>query len=85
MTKQLAKILGLELVRFDMSEYMERHTVSRLIGAPPGYVGYDQGGLLTDAIHKNRTVYCFWMKLKSSSGCIQPVITSDGSWVTDRQ
>lgn len=52
-TKQLAKQLGLELVRFDMSEYMERHAVSRLIGAPPGYVGFDQGGLLTDAIHKN--------------------------------
>ncbi len=48
--RQLASIMGVELVRFDMSEYMERHTVSRLIGAPPGYVGYDQGGLLTDAI-----------------------------------
>ena len=44
-TKQLARQMGVELVRFDMSEYMERHTVSRLIGAPPGYVGYDQGGL----------------------------------------
>jgi ATP-dependent Clp protease ATP-binding subunit ClpA len=51
-TRQLALILGIELVRFDMSEYMERHTVSRLIGAPPGYVGFDQGGLLTDAILK---------------------------------
>ena len=50
--RQLARILNLELIRFDMSEYMERHTVSRLIGAPPGYVGYDQGGLLTDAIAK---------------------------------
>jgi ATP-dependent Clp protease ATP-binding subunit ClpA len=50
--KQLAKTLGINLVRFDMSEYMERHTVSRLIGAPPGYVGFDQGGLLTDAIAK---------------------------------
>ena len=48
--KQLAKVLGLELVRFDMSEYMEKHTVARLIGAPPGYVGFEQGGLLTDAI-----------------------------------
>ena len=48
--KQLASLMGVELIRFDMSEYMERHTVSRLIGAPPGYVGYDQGGLLTDAI-----------------------------------
>ena len=52
-TRQLAGLLGLELVRFDMSEYMERHTVSRLIGAPPGYVGFDQGGLLTDAVTKN--------------------------------
>ncbi len=52
-TRQLAMIMGIELVRFDMSEYMERHTVSRLIGAPPGYVGYDQGGLLTEAITKN--------------------------------
>jgi ATP-dependent Clp protease ATP-binding subunit ClpA len=51
-TRQLARILGVELIRFDMSEYMERHTVSRLIGAPPGYVGFDQGGLLTDAITK---------------------------------
>jgi ATP-dependent Clp protease ATP-binding subunit ClpA len=50
--KQLAKTMGIALVRFDMSEYMERHTVSRLIGAPPGYVGFDQGGLLTDAIAK---------------------------------
>jgi ATP-dependent Clp protease ATP-binding subunit ClpA len=48
--KQLANSMGIELIRFDMSEYMERHTVSRLIGAPPGYVGFDQGGLLTDAI-----------------------------------
>jgi ATP-dependent Clp protease ATP-binding subunit ClpA len=52
-TRQLALTLGVELVRFDMSEYMERHTVSRLIGAPPGYVGFDQGGLLTEAINKN--------------------------------
>ncbi len=51
-SKQLAKILGVELVRFDMSEYMERHSVSRLIGAPPGYVGYDEGGLLTEAVNK---------------------------------
>ncbi len=51
--RQLASIMGIELKRFDMSEYMERHSVSRLIGAPPGYVGYDQGGLLTDAIDQN--------------------------------
>jgi ATP-dependent Clp protease ATP-binding subunit ClpA len=52
-TRQLAQLLGIELIRFDMSEYMERHTVSRLIGAPPGYVGFDQGGLLTDAVLKH--------------------------------
>jgi ATP-dependent Clp protease ATP-binding subunit ClpA len=52
-TRQLAMVLGVELIRFDMSEYMERHTVSRLIGAPPGYVGFDQGGLLTEAVTKN--------------------------------
>ena len=54
--RQLARTLGIEITRFDMSEYMERHTVSRLIGAPPGYVGFDQGGLLTDAI--NKTPHC---------------------------
>ncbi len=53
LTRQLALQMGLELLRFDMSEYMERHTVSRLIGAPPGYVGFDQGGLLTDAVTKH--------------------------------
>ncbi|MGV3591605.1 MAG: ATP-dependent Clp protease ATP-binding subunit ClpA, partial [Gammaproteobacteria bacterium] len=52
-SRQLAKQMGIELIRFDMSEYMERHTVSRLIGAPPGYIGFDQGGLLTEAIAKN--------------------------------
>lgn len=51
--KQLAKVMGVELIRFDMSEYMERHTVSRLIGAPPGYVGFDQGGLLTEQVTKH--------------------------------
>ncbi|KAF0231025.1 MAG: ATP-dependent Clp protease ATP-binding subunit [Beijerinckiaceae bacterium] len=54
--KQLASVLGVKLLRFDMSEYMERHTVSRLIGAPPGYVGFDQGGLLTDGVDQNP--YC---------------------------
>jgi ATP-dependent Clp protease ATP-binding subunit ClpA len=53
LAKQLAKTMGIEFLRFDMSEYMEKHTVSRLIGAPPGYVGFDQGGLLTDAINRN--------------------------------
>lgn len=52
-SKQLANVMGINLVRFDMSEYMERHTVSRLLGAPPGYVGFDQGGLLTDEINKH--------------------------------
>jgi ATP-dependent Clp protease ATP-binding subunit ClpA len=52
-TRQLSLLMGVELLRFDMSEYMERHTVSRLIGAPPGYVGFDQGGLLTEAVSKN--------------------------------
>ena len=56
LAKQLARVLGIEFLRFDMSEYMEKHAVSRLIGAPPGYVGFDQGGLLTDAIRK--TPYC---------------------------
>jgi ATP-dependent Clp protease ATP-binding subunit ClpA len=55
-SRQLARLLGVELVRFDMSEYMERHSVSRLIGAPPGYVGYDEGGLLTEAV--NKTPHC---------------------------
>jgi ATP-dependent Clp protease ATP-binding subunit ClpA len=53
LAKQLAKTMGIEFLRFDMSEYMEKHTVSRLIGAPPGYVGFDQGGLLTDGINRN--------------------------------
>jgi ATP-dependent Clp protease ATP-binding subunit ClpA len=53
LARQLAKVLGIELLRYDMSEYSERHTISRLIGAPPGYVGFDQGGLLTDAVRKH--------------------------------
>jgi len=65
--RQLAMALGLELLRFDMSEYMERHTVSRLLGAPPGYVGYDQGGLLTDRV----SFYCIARRgRKSTSGCV---------------
>src|SRR3546814_8759708 len=51
--RQLALTLGIHMVRFDMSEYMERHSVSRLIGAPPGYVGFDQGGMMTDAVDQN--------------------------------
>ena len=53
LTKQLANTMKMNFIRFDMSEYMERHSVSKLIGAPPGYVGFDQGGLLTDAVDKN--------------------------------
>src|SRR5690606_20387714 len=53
LAKQLASVMGIEFIRFDMSEYMEKHTVSRLIGAPPGYVGFDQGGQLTDAVNKH--------------------------------
>ncbi len=53
LARQLARVLGVEFIRFDMSEYMEKHSISRLIGAPPGYVGFDQGGLLTDAVIKN--------------------------------
>ena len=64
LAKQLANIMKINFVRFDMSEYMERHSVSKLIGAPPGYVGYDQGGLLTDAIDKNPFSVVCWMKLK---------------------
>jgi ATP-dependent Clp protease ATP-binding subunit ClpA len=71
--KQLAFILGIELMRFDMSEYMERHAVSRLIGAPPGYVGFDQGGLLTEAITKNRMRCCCWTRSK------KPIRTSSTS------
>ena len=66
--------LGIELVRFDMSEYMERHAVSRLIGAPPGYVGFDQGGLLTDAVDQHRHASCCWTRSRrriptSSTSC----------------
>ena len=61
---QLADTLGLKLIRFDMSEYMERHSVSRLIGAPPGYVGFDQGGLLTDESTSIRIPCCCSTKSK---------------------
>jgi ATP-dependent Clp protease ATP-binding subunit ClpA len=71
--KQLAYIMGIELIRFDMSEYMERHAVSRLIGAPPGYVGFDQGGLLTEAITKKPHACCCSTKsrrrTRTSSTC----------------
>jgi ATP-dependent Clp protease ATP-binding subunit ClpA len=65
--------MGIELIRFDMSEYMERHAVSRLIGAPPGYVGFDQGGLLTEAITKKPHACCCSTKsrrrTRTSSTC----------------
>ena len=62
LAKELASLLGIKFVRIDMSEYMERHAVSRLIGAPPGYIGYDEGGLLTDSVHKTLTAYSCLMK-----------------------
>ena len=65
--KQLAKILGINFLRFDMSEYMEKHTVSRLVGAPPGYIGFDQGGLLTDAIRKQPYTVLLLTESPSSS------------------
>src|SRR5690606_33246682 len=72
--KQLATIMGVEFIRFDMSEYMERHTVSRLIGAPPGYVGYDQGGLLTDAIHKTPHAVVLLDEIEKAHGEIQNIL-----------
>jgi ATP-dependent Clp protease ATP-binding subunit ClpA len=84
--RQLAEIMGVELVRFDMSEYMERHTISRLIGAPPGYVGFDQGGLLTDAVEQNP--HLFFCSTKSrkpipiSSTCCCRLWTTANSPIT---
>ena len=80
-SRQLAKILGVELIRFDMSEYMERHTVSRLIGAPPGYVGYDQGGLLTEAVTKNpHSVILLDEIEKAHPEVFNVLLASYGSW-----
>jgi len=73
--RQLSSILGVELLRFDMSEYMERHTVSRLIGAPPGYVGYDQGGLLTDGVDQHP--HCVLL--------LDEIEKAHGQWHADRQ
>ncbi len=85
-TRQLALTMGVELVRFDMSEYMERHTVSRLIGAPPGYVGFDQGGLLTEAISKHpHCVLLFDEIEKAHPGGVQPAAAGHGSRHVDRQ
>ena len=63
------------MTRIDMSEYQERHSVSRLVGAPPGYVGYDEGGQLTEAVRRRPYSVVLWMKLKSASGCFQHLIT----------
>ncbi len=82
-TRQLALTLGVELVRFDMSEYMERHTVSRLIGAPPGYVGFDQGGLLTEAITKHP--HCVLSVRRDREGASRRCSTCCcRSWITAR-
>lgn len=72
--KQLASIMGIEFIRFDMSEYMERHTVSRLIGAPPGYVGFDQGGLLTDAVNKNPHAVLLFDEIEKAHGDLQNIL-----------
>ena len=84
--RQLAFIMGIELIRFDMSEYMERHAVSRLIGAPPGYVGFDQGGLLTEAITKKP--YCGAAARRDREGApghLQHPAAGDGPRHADRQ
>ena len=85
-TRQLAKILGLELIRFDMSEYMERHTVSRLIGAPPGYVGFDQGGL-ADRLHHQTSARgaAAGRDREGAPGCVQPVAAGHGPRHAHRQ
>jgi ATP-dependent Clp protease ATP-binding subunit ClpA len=72
--KQLAKIMGIEFIRFDMSEYMERHAVSRLIGAPPGYVGFDQGGLLTEAVNKTPHAVLLLDEIEKAHGDIQNIL-----------
>ncbi len=83
--RQLATLLGVELLRFDMSEYMERHTVSRLIGAPPGYVGFDQGGLLTDGIDQHPALRAAARRdREGASGPVQHPVAGDGSRQADR-
>lgn len=72
--KQLSSVLGIEFIRFDMSEYMERHTVSRMIGAPPGYVGYDQGGLLTDAVNKNPHAVLLFDEIEKAHPDLQNIL-----------
>ena len=73
LSKALAEaVFGSEqaMIRVDMSEYMEKHSVSKLIGSPPGYVGYEEGGQLVRRSAEIRTVYCFLMRLRSTSGCV---------------
>ena len=74
LSRQLAKQMGIELLRFDMSEYMEKHSVSRLIGAPPGYVGFDQGGQLTDAVNKNPHVVLLLDEIEKAHPDIQGIL-----------
>ncbi len=83
--KQLAHILGIELIRFDMSEYMERHSVSRLIGAPPGYVGFDQGGLLTEAVTKNPHAVLLLDEIEKAHPEMQNILLQvmDNGFLTD--
>ena len=82
--KQLADTLGVELLRFDMSEYMEKHAVSRLIGAPPGYVGFDQGGMLTDGVDQHpHCVLAAGRNGKGASRCLQHPVAGDGSRQAD--
>ena len=84
--RQLAKTMGIELIRFDMSEYMERHTVSRLIGAPPGYVGYDRGGLLTEAVAKTpHAVLLAGRDRESTPGRVQRAAAGHGPRHAHRQ
>ncbi len=83
--RQLAQIMGIPLQRFDMSEYMERHSVSRLIGAPPGYVGYDQGGLLTDAIDQNPHCGLLLDEIeKAHPDLFNILLAGDGQWSPHR-
>jgi len=82
--KQLAASLGVELLRFDMSEYMERHTVSRLIGAPPGYVGFDQGGLLTDGVDQHPHCVLPRRGREGASGPVQHSVAGHGPRQADR-
>ncbi len=85
LARQLARIMGVELIRFDMSEYMEKHTVSRLIGAPPGYVGFDQGGLLTDAVVKNPHAVLLLDEIEKAHPELYPILLQvmDHATLTD--